>query len=118
AGNPLGLAEADGLLKRVPPEAAAAGDVAVEALRRLARHGGLDAGPDGRPVGLLAHQLDGEPVVVVAGVLEEDVAEAVAGGGAAELDEQVHVAVAVPIAAGHRVPLLEVPGTARRGDIN
>ena len=74
----------------------------------------LDPGADRRPVGLLADELDRQPVVPLAGVLEEDVVVLVAVDGAAHLDEEVDVAVAVPVAAGDAVALLEVAGAGGR----
>ena len=99
--------------KRVGAEAAARRDVPVDGQRLLAGGDHLDAGADGRPVGLLADQLHRQPVVALAGVLEQDVVVLVAGHGAAHLDEDVDVAVAVPVAAGDAVPLLQVPGAGR-----
>ena len=49
-------------------------------------------------------------MVPLAGVLEQDVVILVAVDGAAHLDEEVDVAVAVPVAAGDAVPFLEVAG--------
>ena len=77
----------------------------------------LDPGADGRPVGLLADELHGQPVVPLAGVLEQDVVILVAVDRAARLDEEVDVAVAVPVAAGHAVPFLQVAGAGSAGDL-
>ena len=112
-GDPVGLGQADGLLERVGPEAAARGDVPVDRQRLLAGRDDLDPGADGRPVGLLADELHGQPVVPLAGVLEQDVVIPVAVDGAAHLDEEVDVAVAVPVAAGDAVPLLQVARAGR-----
>ena len=89
----------------------------MDGQRPPARRDDLDAGPDGRPVGLPADQLDRQPVVPLTGVLEQDVVEPVAVDGPAHLDEDVDVAVSVPVAAGHSVPLLQVPGPREPGDL-
>ena len=68
------------LLERVGPPAAARGDVPVDRQRLIAGRDDLDPGADGRAVGLLADELDGQPVVPLAGVLEEDVVILVAVG--------------------------------------
>ena len=70
----------------------------------------LDPGTDGRPIGFHALELDGEPVIPLARVLKQDVVVLVAVGRAAHLDEEVDVAVAIPVGAGDAVALLEVPG--------
>ena len=49
-------------------------------------------------------------MVALAGVLEEDIVIFVAVNSPAGLDEQVDIAVAVPVAAGHAVALLQVAG--------
>ena len=111
----VGLAQADGLLERVGAEAAAGGDVPVDGQRLVAGRDDLDPGADGRAVGLLADELHRQPVVPLAGVLEQDVVVLVAVDGAAHLDEEIDVAVAVPVAAGHAVPLLQMcPCPTRR----
>ena len=76
-----------------------------------------DLGSEGRPVGPGAHQLDRQPVVAVSRVLEQDVVGPVARGRAAGLEEDVGVAVAVPVGEGHAMPLLEVAGPRRGGDV-
>ena len=73
--------------------------------------------PDGGPVGLLADELHREPVVALTGVLEQDVVILVAVYGAAHFDEDVEISVAIPVAAGHSVPLLQMTGPGRRGDL-
>ena len=78
---------------------------------------GLDAGADRRAVRLLPDQLHRQPVVSLAGVLEQDVVVRVAGQRAAHLDEDVHGPVAVPVAAGHAVALLQVAGAGGGGDV-
>ncbi len=64
----------------------------------------LIARADGSAVGLLADQLDGQPVIALAGVLEEDVVVLIAINSAAGFNEEIDVAVAVPVAAGHPWP--------------
>ncbi len=59
--------------ERVRPEAAARRDVPVDGQRLLPGRDNLDPGADGRPIGLLADELDGQPVVPLAGILKEDV---------------------------------------------
>src|SRR5262249_44867497 len=62
-------------------------------------------------------QLHRQPAVALPGVLEQGVEVTVPGGGAAELDEQVHAAVAVPVAAGDAVALLQLPRPGGGGDL-
>src|SRR3954467_13742685 len=70
-GDLVGLADADRLLQRVGAEAAPARHVAVDHLPGLPGQHGLDPGPDGRPVRLLAHQAYGERPVALPRVLEQ-----------------------------------------------
>ena len=106
--DPVGLGQADGLLERVGPATAARGDVPVDRQRVIAGRDDLDPGTDGRPVGLLADELDRQPVVPLPRVLEQDVVVPIAGDRAAHLDEDIDVAVTVPVGAGDAVPLLKV----------
>ena len=66
---------------------------------------------------LVPDQLDRQPVVSLAGVLKEHVVIFVAVDGAAGLDEDVDVAVVVPVAAGHAVALLKVARAGGAGDL-
>jgi hypothetical protein len=102
------------LLERVGSEAAARGNVPMDYERLVARRHHVDAGADSGAVGLFAEQLDVQPFVSLAEVLEQDVVIAVASHRAAHLHEQVHTAVAVPVAAGDAVALLEVARSRRR----
>ena len=112
ARDPVGVGQADVLLERVGAEAAARRDVPVnrQRLNARTRRDDVNAGTDGGPVGLLANELDREPVVALAGVLEQDVVRLVAVDHAAGLDEKVEIAVAIPVAAGDAVPFLKVAG--------
>ena len=105
------------LLERVGPPTTARGDVPVDRQRVVAGRDDLDPGADGRPVGLLADELHRQPVVPLAGVLEEDVVVLVAVDGPAHLDEEIDVAVAVPVGTGDAMPFLEVAGARGRGDL-
>ena len=62
-----------------------------------------DAGANRRAVGFRADQLEFDPVVAEARVLEDGVHRAVAGVGAAELFEDVLVAVVVDVGKGDAV---------------
>ena len=66
---------------------------------------------------LVADEPDLQPVPPVAGVLEQGVVAAVAGVAAAEDDEEVEVAVVVPVGERDAVPLLEVAGAGRFGHV-
>ncbi len=77
-GDPVGLRQADVLLERIRPPTAARGDVPVNGQRLITGRDDLDPGADRRPVRFLADQLDCQPVVPLAGVLEQDVVVAVA----------------------------------------
>src|SRR5205085_2593773 len=83
----------------------------------LAGRDRLETGADGGAVGLLADALEGHRVVPLAGVLVEDIVISVAVDGAPHLDEDVDVAVAVPVAAGDAVSFLEVAGARGGGDV-
>ncbi len=85
----------------------------MEHERFLAGGHQLDARADRRSIGFLANELDGQPVVALAGVLEENIVVSVAVDGTAGLDEKIDVAVAVPVAAGDSVALLKVAGAGR-----
>ena len=85
--------------------------------RVLSRGDHLDACANGGPIRSLTDELDGKPVIPLAGILEENVVVTVAGGGAAHVNEDIDIAVAVPIAAGHAVSLLQVAGARGRGDV-
>ena len=106
--------QADRLDQAVAAEAGVVADGAVDRPRLAV--GGLqvdpDLGPERGAVGLGADQLDLQPVAAVAGVLEQGVVGLVARSRAAELDEEVEVAVAVPVGERDAVPLLEVAGAA------
>ena len=111
----LGPAQADGRRQRVVAEARAAADDAVDRAPAVGpgqahTHPGADRGA----VGPRADQAQRQPAIAVARVLEEDVVRLVAGHGAAGLEEQVQVAVAVPVGERDAVPLLKMPRA--RGD--
>src|SRR5262249_32811734 len=101
--------QADLLAERVSSEAAAAVHPPVE---RAAPPAVLDhqmqPRADGRTVRLPALQRDRHPVVAEARVLEQDIAESVARVGAAELLENILVAVIVEVRKGHAMALLQV----------
>ncbi len=82
-----------------------------------ARHVDLDLGADRRPVGPGADEPDLQPVAPVPGVLEQGVVAPVAGVAAAEDDEEVEVAVVVPVGERDAVSLLEVAGAGRLGHV-
>ncbi len=111
--DPISLAQADRLLQRVGAEAASRRDMPVDCQRIFAACDHLDPCSDRGPVRLPAHQLYCQPVVTLSGILKQDVVILVAVDGAASLDEDVDVAVAVPVAAGHAVSLLKVACAAR-----
>ena len=70
-----------------------------------------------RAIGPGADELDLQPVAAVAGVLEQDVVGLVAGISAAQDDEQVEVAVAVPVGERDAVPFLKVAGPGGVGHV-
>ena len=70
----------------------------------------LDPGADGGAVALGARELDRQPVVSLAGVLKQHVVILVAVDGTAGLDEDVDVAVVIPVSAGDAVAFLKVAG--------
>ena len=72
-----------------------------------------DLGSRGHAIGLCPDELHLEPVAAVAGILEQDIVRLVAGDGAADFDEEVEVAVAVPVGERDAVPLLEMAGARR-----
>ena len=76
--DPLGPAQADGLLQRVGPKLLPEETCRWTVSGCLAGRDDLDPGADGGAVGLLADELDGQPVVPLAGVLEQDVVVLVA----------------------------------------
>ena len=65
-------------------------------------------GANRRSVGARADQPHGQPVVTVAGVLEQGIVSTVARCRAAGFEEQVHIAVVVPIGECDAVALLEM----------
>ena len=115
----LGLTQADRAGQGVATEARPGGDGPVARRDRAhwARQIDADLGPEGGAVGPGPHQLDRQPMVAVSRVLEQDVVGPVARGGPAGLDEDVGVAVTVPVGEGDAMPLLEVAGARRRGDV-
>ena len=108
--DPVGLGQADGLLEWVCPPTAARGYVPVDRQRVIASRDDLDPGADGRPIGLLADELHGQPVVPLTGVLEEHVMVSIAFRYATHFDENIDVAVAVPVGARHAMPFLKAAG--------
>ena len=80
------------------------------------RHG--DPGADRRAVGLHADQLERDPVVAVAGVLEQPQRVRVAGRGAADLEDDFLVAVVVEIGKRDAVALVQLAGAGRRGHVD
>src|SRR5262249_3970838 len=97
--DPVGFADADVLFERVGAEAAAARHPTINGPGVLPRGHDLDARADAGAVGFRADQLHANPMIAVAaGILKQRAAEGVARHRAAEVDEQVHVAVAVPVA--------------------
>ena len=101
-GHPLRLARPMVCCKRASAVTAPRRNVPVDRQRLLAGRDHLDPGADGRAIGLLAHQLHGQPVVPLAGVLKEEVVVPVSVDGAAGLDEEIDIAVTVPVAARDR----------------
>ncbi len=64
--------------------------------------------------GLRARSASGSTSVPLPGVLEEDVVIPIAEGRAPHLDEEIDVAVAIPVGTGNTMTLLEV-SRARAG---
>ena len=100
----------------LPPKLEPAVIVAIARHERAIGAGQVDPdlGADRGAVGLGADQRDRQPVVAVPRVLEQDIMGPVAGRGAAGFEEQVEVAVAVPVGERDAVPLLEMAGARRR----
>ena len=73
--------------------------------------------PIAASIGLPPGQFQAQPVVSLAGVFEEDIVIAIAGYCASHLDEEIEVAVSIPIGTGDAMTLLEVSGTGRARDI-
>src|SRR5262249_34394186 len=71
---------------------------------------------DARPIALLADQLDSQPIVPLARVLEQDIVIFISIGNTSHLDEDVEVAVAVPVGERDSMPFLKVAGTRRCRD--
>ena len=114
-----GRAEPDRGSEAVATEARPAADhpVARGERRRTRSADRPGPGADGGAVGPGADQLDVQPVVAVARVLEQDVVGLVARRCAAGLEKHVDVAVAVPVGERDSVPLLEVAGAGRGGHV-
>ena len=121
ACEPGGMSQANRLLQRAGAETASTRDVPVDRQRVVPRGHNLDSGADGRTIRLLADKFQRQPVMLLAGVvrfgaiptrvLEQNVVVSVAGRGAPHLDEDVGVAVTVPVAAGDAMALLQVART-------
>src|SRR5262249_19124088 len=111
------LAGADGLFEGVGAETAAARDETVNGLVLFAGQDGFDPRADAGPIALFANEFDSERVVSLTRIPEEHVAEAISGGGAAELLEEVQVTVAVPVGEADGVALLQMTGAAGPGDV-
>src|SRR5262245_17041117 len=113
-----GRPEADVELERARPEAAVLSDDLEHGASAAALH---DLGPyaraDGGACRAPALELQLEPVVLRARVLEQRVAEGVAGEGPAHVGEHVLVAVLVEIRERDGVPLLQVAEAARGRDV-
>ena len=116
-GDPLRLRQADVLLKRVASPATTRADVPVDGERTISRRDDLEPRPDCRPICFCSGQFHAQPVIPLSWVLEEDIVVAVAGGCAAHLDEQIDVAVAIPIGAGDAMSFLEVTSTRGNRDV-
>ncbi len=91
--------------------------MAVDRERLFTRGDRLDPRTNARAIRLLVDALDGEPVIPLARVLEEDVVVLIPVDGAAGLNEEVDVDVAVPVAAGYALAFLKVARTGGRGDL-
>ena len=76
-----------------------------------------DAGPERGAVGPGADQLDFQPVTARPRVSEQGVVRLIARRRAAQLHEQVEVAVAIVVGKGDAVPLLEMARPGRAGDV-
>src|SRR5580700_1853051 len=66
-------------------------------------HGQMDARPDGRAVRFYAHQLQGDPVVVVSRILENAKGVGVAGRSAADRNQDLFPSVVAEVGEGHAV---------------
>ena len=102
------VTESDMLLQRICAPAAARRDMSVDRQGMVAGCDELDPGADGRSVRLLTHQFDRQPVMTLARILEQDVVILVTRRGSSHLDEDIQIAVAVPVCAGDAMPFLEV----------
>ncbi len=76
-----------------------------------------DPGTKGRAIRRGADELDLQPMTSPQRVLKQRVERLVAGRCAAELHEQVQVAVAIPVGEGNTMPLLKVAGAGRNSDV-
>src|SRR5262245_42468908 len=103
----FGVAEANGFDEGAATVAGGRPDCSVNRSHGAVRLAdvGTDPGAERGPVGFRAHELDLQPVTTLAGVLKQYVVSLVTGHGAADFDEDVEVAVAVPVGEGDAVPL-------------
>ena len=114
-----GLAEPDVLPKGRRAERPAAANGAVDASASIGVgdfH--VNSRADGRAVGLDADQLDVDPVVAVARVLEQPERMGIAGGRPAHVEDDVVVAVVVHIGERDAVALVELAGSGGAGHIH
>src|SRR5579884_2506213 len=96
----LRLSQTERLLVGVGPEAAAGSNLAANGQRLVSLRDCQDTSADGRPVGLAADEFYGQPMIALAGVLKENIVILIAADSPSDLDENIDIAVAVPVAAG------------------
>jgi hypothetical protein len=110
AGRPVDLdpldspriAKTNELLQGIPAKAASRRHMAVNRSRHVTRRHHFDSRADRRAIRLHADKPDRNPGIVMAGILKEDVVKLVSIDGTPGLNEQIGVAVAVPVATGLR----------------
>src|SRR5579863_3650360 len=113
-GNLVGPPHSNRLLQRVGPEAAAGRDVPVNCLWLRPCGDDLDPDPECRAIRLTTDELERQRAAGMARILKQGVVKLVTERRPAELDENIDVAVAVPVAAGDAVAFLQMsrPGSA------
>ena len=89
-----------------------------DAASALAVDGDGDPGANRRPVGLHADQLERNPVAAVPRVLEQPERVRVARRGAADLEDDLLIAVVIEIGKRDAVPLVQLAGARRAGHVD
>src|SRR3984957_13395022 len=98
---------------RTKRSAAAHGAVDRPSFLTFILHRHLDAGANRRPIGFDSYEVETDPIVAIARVLEQPERVTVARHGSANFGQQIFIAVIVDIGEGHTMAFMQFTGTRR-----